>query len=107
MSDMEAFLAELHKEHKRFFPEAPIVYLEELPVYIKVRIVVRRGLFIELRFNARNQKRSYALVRGGKRIAGFDNMDSWHIHPFGNPETHKRVAEPSLADTFHYFLRGA
>jgi len=106
MNDTRAFLIELQKQHRRFFPEAPVVYLEELPFYIKARIVLDEDYFIEVRFNARNGKKSYAVVRGGKRIAGFDNLDGWHIHPFGKPETHARVSEPSLADVFHYFLQG-
>lgn len=103
MTDTKSFLAELQRQQKRFFAEAHIVYLEELSFYIKARIILSERSFIEIRFNARNGRKSYALVRKGKRVAGFDNLGSWHMHLFGKPETHKRIAEPSLADAFQYF----
>lgn len=103
MTDTKDFLAELRRQQERFFSEAHIVYLEESPFYIKARIVLDERSFIELRFNPHNQKKSYALVRDGERIAGFDNLDSWHIHPFGRSKSHKRISEPSLADVFQYF----
>lgn len=106
MNEIEEFLAETRKQQQRFFPEAPLVYLDELPFYVKARVVLHENYFVELRFNARNGRKSYALVRGGRRIAGFDSLVGWHIHPFGKPETHTRISEPSLADAFRYFSRG-
>lgn len=104
MTDTKDFLAELQRQQKRFFSEARIVYLEESPFYIKARVILDEGFFIEVRFNSYNKKKSYALVRDGERIAGFDNLDGWHIHPFGGSTSHKRIPEPSLADVFQYFL---
>lgn len=105
MKDTGEFLKEIEKQCQRFFPEAPVLYLEDLPFYIKARIVLSEECILEVRYNARNNKRSYALVRGGKRISGFDNLGGWHIHPFGDPEAHKSIAEPSLEDAFRYFVR--
>ncbi len=105
MADTKEFLTEMREQQQRFFPEAPVVYLEELAFYIKARIVLNKVSFIEVRFNAHNNKRSYALVRHGKRIAGFDNLGGWHIHPFGKPDAHRRTKEHSLEDAFEYFSR--
>ncbi|MEK7542029.1 MAG: hypothetical protein AAB533_04225 [Patescibacteria group bacterium] len=106
MIDAKEFLAEMQKQRQRFFPEAPVIYLEELSFYVKTRIILSEDSFVEVRFNAHNARKSYALVRDGKRVAGFDNLGGWHIHPFGKPHTHRRISEPPLAHVFEYFLRG-
>lgn len=105
MTGTKEFLTEMQKQRQRFFPEAPVIYLEELSFYVKARIILSENSFIECRFNAHNGKRGYTLVRDGKRIAGFDNLGGWHIHPFGKSDAHRRIREPSLADVFEYFIR--
>ena len=69
--NLERFLDEIHKEAARVWQDARFLILEDLPFYHKLRIVLAENLFVEIRVNARNSHISYALVRDGRRIAGF------------------------------------
>ena len=91
---IEDFLQDVVVGQKRFFPEAHLVILERIPFYVKARITRNNMRFIEIRLNSRNKKQSFTLVESGKRIAGFDNLNGWHLHPFGNPDSHKKVSAP-------------
>jgi hypothetical protein len=100
---IENFLTLVEKQQKRSLPRARFLVLEELPRYVKVRIIINDELFIEVRYNAGNNRKSYVLVRNGKRLAGFDNLGGWHIHPKESPAKHRRVSEPPLEKVFTYF----
>lgn len=99
----EEFTKQLHALQLRFWKEAQFIILEELPFYLKVRIVIKENIFIEVRNNVRNTKTSYSLIKNGNRIAGFDNLDGWHLHPIEDPKLHKKIKEPSLTAVFQYF----
>ncbi|TSC76788.1 MAG: hypothetical protein G01um101429_1117 [Parcubacteria group bacterium Gr01-1014_29] len=101
--DIEKILQDIEKQRERFFPEAPLVVLERFPFYIKIRIEFKKGLFIEIRYNANGKRWSYVLVKDNKRVAGFDNLDGWHIHPKENPSAHKKITAPTLGYVFEYF----
>lgn len=100
---LEKFLGEIKIEIERIFPDASLVILEELPFYLKVRIKIDEAIFVEIRINERNGRQSYVLVKNGKRRAGFDNLGGWHLHPWGDPERHKRARPPSLRTVLRYF----
>ena len=102
----DTLLEDIHVEVVRVFPDAHFIILENLPFYRKVRFLLKKKLFIEIRINTRNERMSYALVDNGKRIAGFDNLGSWHIHPFENPKLHRRTKAPSPRKVFAYFKEG-
>lgn len=103
MKHVDQFLLNVEKQRERFFPEAPLVVLEHFPFYGKVRINLDRDLFIEIRYNRNNQRSSYVLVENGKRVAGFDNLGGWHMHPKENPHAHRKVSVPTLDYIFVYF----
>lgn len=69
----------------------------------KVRVYLIKGVFIDIFYNAGNQKTSFALIENKKRTYGVDNAlpMGWHIHPFENPQTHI----PSGTITFEDFIR--
>lgn len=71
-------------------------------IILKMRISLVNDAFIDLFYNSRNGKTSFALIKDRCRIYGADNAlpIGWHIHPFGNPDAHV----PSEAVTFRWFL---
>ena len=95
----------VNNEAKRIFPDARFVILEDLSFYHKVRIILEKDLFIEVRINSMNKRVGYALVQGGNRIAGFDNLGTWHIHPIENPKTHRKISAPVPQNVFEYFTK--
>ena len=99
----EEALEDIKREAKRIFPDARLVVLEELPFYLKVRILLNDDVFIEIRINERNKRKSYALVKHEKRITGFDNLGGWHMHPCRNSSAHRKIAAPFLREVFNYF----
>ena len=99
----QKFLQEVRHGAVRFFPGAQVIVLQELPFYLKVRILIAEKEFIEIRINTRSNRRSYALIQKRIRIAGFDNLGGWHQHPRENPEDHISISSPSLKKVLAYF----
>jgi hypothetical protein len=57
--------------------------------------VVDDDTLIDVYHSAATGKTSYALVRKGKRILGYDNFRGWHYHPAENPDEHIPCQEPT------------
>jgi len=74
--------------------------LLEEPV-LKLRVHLSASLFIDVFFNAETSKTSFALIKDAQRIFGVGNARGWHLHPFGNPESHC----PCDVMSFASFLR--
>ncbi|MCP4396633.1 MAG: hypothetical protein GY801_04920 [bacterium] len=53
-------------------------------------------LFLDVFYAANTGKISFALIQGNQRILGFDNLNGWHVHPYGTPGQHVPIPEPSL-----------
>ncbi len=66
---------------------------------LKVNLHFGERLFLAVRFNARNGRIDFALIRNEKRIYGCDNLGSWHYHPYENPAQHI-PCEPPTIDSF-------
>lgn len=96
---------EIKREQKRIFPDARLVILEEFHRYSKVRLIISDVIFIEIRINYGNQRKSFVLVKNGKRIAGFDNLGGWHMHPCGRADAHKKISRPFSHLVFNYFVK--
>ena len=99
---IEKFRREIDREKERMFTNAQFFILEDLPFYLKIRIVLDGETFMEVRMNSRNGRESFVLVRRNKRIAGFDNLGGWHLHPCGNANTHRKINRPSVRFAFEY-----
>jgi hypothetical protein len=66
----------------------------------KVRADLGPHLFVDIFYNARTRKTSYALIENEARIFGADNTSiGWHIHPLGDPDSHQ-PSEPVTIDAF-------
>ncbi|MFH1860908.1 MAG: hypothetical protein ABIJ30_01675 [bacterium] len=70
---------------------------------VKIRVYLMKNAFIDIFYNADNQKTSFALIKSKKRIYGIDDAlpIGWHIHPFEDPQTHI----PSCDITFEEFIK--
>lgn len=81
---------------RKYLPAGEIEVIEMNMLRLKVRIYIAVSFFIDVFYAVRTQKISFALVQKGKRIFGIDNLDGWHFHPFGRPEDHVQMTEPSI-----------
>ncbi len=97
---MEAFLAELNAVMNKHFPGSDITYQLKTSQSLKISIPLKVDLFISVRYNARNGRKDYALISGGQRVFGCDNLKTWHVHPFGSSEMHLSCVEPLLEQIF-------
>lgn len=70
-------------------------------IIVKSRVILVDNSFIGVYYNYENGKISFALIMDEKRIFGADNLDFWHVHPFENPDNHKKSGEI----TFTEFLK--
>lgn len=62
--------------------------------FVKIRILLNvNKMFIDVYYNSETGKTSFALIDECERIFGADNLDFWHLHPFDNPEIHKKIGK--------------
>lgn len=97
---MEAFLPELNAVMNKHFPGTDITYLLKTSQSLKISILLKVDLFISVRYNSRNGRKDFALICGGQRVFGYDNLKTWHVHPFGSPDAHLPCDEPLLEQIF-------
>lgn len=62
--------------NNRFFPKIN---------FLKIRIKLRENIFIDIYFNAENDRKDFALIYNNERIFGYDNLKEWHMHPCEEP----------------------
>ena len=65
---------------------------------MKARYHIGISLFIDIFYAIRTGKISFAVVEKGERVFGADNLGGWHCHPFGKPENHEPMVEPSIEE---------
>lgn len=92
---VEEFRKELIKALGKYLPNGEIEMVEVNTLRCKVRVYIAVSIFIDIFYAARTQKVSFAVVWKGKRAFGIDNLHGWHLHPFGKPEDHVGIAQPS------------
>lgn len=95
--DVEAFLSQLRASLEKNFAEYRIEPIFKTPKSLKANVYLGNDLFIAVRYNARNERTDFALIRNDKRIFGYDNLKKWHYHPFEEPENHIPCEKPSIA----------
>lgn len=56
--------------------------------------------FLEIYYNEQTGTLAFALINNDKRIWGidYDNIRSWHEHPFEEPDNHKNIPEKSITE---------
>ena len=107
MISLDALRDELCDLFKKQFPHVEFIINERRSATLEIRILFTTEVFMESYFNAITGKKSFALVKSGKRIWGYDNYRYWHHHPIENPESHVPCNEPSLkkiVDELHTVL---
>lgn len=57
-----------------------------------------------VRYNARNERTDFALIKNNRRIIGYDNLKQWHYHPYEDPSKHIPCEKPSI-NTIFYEIR--
>lgn len=97
-ASLEEFLAELMTLKDEFFPSAQIETVYSRVDRISLRLILNASLFVDIYFNADNGRFDFSLIRAGNRIFGYDNLKSWHCHPFEDPDQHISCAQPRLRD---------
>ena len=94
--EVETFLSEISASLTRSFPSCTLEFLLRTPKALKVNIRLRERLFIAVRYNARNGRTDFALIKDDKRVFGYDNLKEWHCHPSADPSQHIPCAKPSV-----------
>jgi hypothetical protein len=77
------------------FPQAKSDFTAQRGIKIRGRVEIDASALIDVYFNAATGKTTYALVKMGKRILGYDNFRGWHRHPAENPDQHVACQEPA------------
>ena len=67
---------------------------------LKGRVWVGGKRYVHVYFNELTGTTAFALIEKGQRIWGidFDNMRGWHVHPFGETDTHTGISEKSVEE---------
>lgn len=61
---------------------------------VKVRLIIRENLYIDLYFNQRYGTTNYALILDDDRVYGRDCYEgNWHLHPYDDPSKHNTSEE--------------
>ena len=65
---------------------------------VNIRIELNAERFIDIFFREETGRTDFALIVGGQRIFGLDNLGGWHRHSFDDPTQHIPCAEPTPED---------
>lgn len=99
-TDIEEFLRELAKLKEEFLPEARIETVYKRVDKVSLRVEISSVLFVDIYANTDNKRYDFSLIRDGKRLFGYDNLQGWHYHPLTNPDSHIWCEDPSLRSIF-------
>lgn len=98
--DVDVFLSELEASLKKYFTEYKIEFFVRTSKSLKANIYLSHNLFIAVRYavryNVRNERIDFALIRNDQRIFGYDNLKEWHYHPYGSPSDHFPCNKPPI-----------
>jgi hypothetical protein len=84
----------------KYLPHLRFSFEERRGVELRCRVEVDDHTLIDVYHSAVTSKTSYALVKGGGRIFGYDNFRGWHVHPYTNPDAHLACQEPTPDQVF-------
>ncbi len=97
---VDAFLGEIATSLVKYFIKHKIEFVIRTPKSLKANIQLAKNLFIAVRYNARNDRIEFALIKDNQRIFGYDNLKEWHYHPYENPSDHIQCIKPSIDKIF-------
>lgn len=93
--DMHAFTALLIQAIRIVFPDALVDVTIVRHTRLKARIDLEKGCHVDIFFREETQRIDYALICGGTRLFGLDNLKGWHYHPLEEPSQHIPCAAPT------------
>jgi hypothetical protein len=94
--DPDAFETAFRTAVAAVLPSATIERTARTVIAVKLRVALGENHFVDVFFNSRNGRMDLAVVEGGERVFGYDNLGGWHRHPLNAPEQHELCEEPSL-----------
>lgn len=97
---LDNFLIRLQEEAEHHWEDVHLILLNRRVNFLKARIAVEKRLFIDVYYNAMNERLSFTLVLEGERVFGYDKIKTWHRHPFEDPSQHVTCTEPTLEQVF-------
>lgn len=100
------FQQAVRKAVQRHLPRADWTLEQKRGILLDGRIELDDQTFISVYFNALTGKTSYALVRQGQRVAGYDNYKFWHYHPPGEVDRHQPYDEPTPEEAIVSLIEG-
>lgn len=107
ISSVDTFILEVEASLKSHFDGYKIVFLIRTPKSVKANIYLCEKVFISFRYNARNGRTDFALIQNEQRVFGYDNLKTWHCHPYTNPSKHVACSNPStnkiISDIKHVY----
>ena len=93
---VEDFITEVESAVKGQFASYEIEILLQTEKSFKANIHLQKRVFIAVRYNARNERTDFALIKNEQRIFGYDNLKEWHYHPYSDPSEHVPCDQPSI-----------
>ena len=95
----EEFEAAFRAAVRGVFPGAHVYAVRLTLITVKLRLDFPGARFVDVFFNARNQRTDLSLIDEDRRLFGYDNLGGWHRHPARDPVAHESCEPPSL-ETF-------
>lgn len=95
--DAHTFIALLTQAVRTGFPDALVDMTIVRHTRLKTRIDLEKGCHVDIFFREETQRIDYALICGGTRLFGLDNLKGWHYHPLEEPSQHIPCAAPTPA----------
>ncbi len=104
MSEADAIRAEAEDALERvWFVKS--IREERTDISLSLRLLVRRGLFVQVFVGERSGSLYMALIEGNRRVFGVDReAGRWHVHPFESPDQHMWLAEETPQKPLLSFL---
>ncbi|MGB9683213.1 MAG: hypothetical protein ACPL1I_09565, partial [bacterium] len=97
---LDGFLEEIERIKNIFLPSLKLVILTRRINFIKIRIELDEDIFLDIYYNAENDRKDFAVILRGRRVLGYDNLEEWHKHPFESPNLHLKCEEPDIEEIF-------
>ena len=94
--DPDAFETAFRAAVAAVLPKATVERVARTIIVMKLRVELNQHRFVDVFFNARNQRIDLTVIDRGQRLLGYDNLGGWHRHPPEAPDRHEPCDEPSL-----------
>jgi hypothetical protein len=94
--DPAAFETAVRSTVALVLPSASVSCVTRTTLAVKLRIELGARRFIDVFFNARNQRADLTLIEDERRVLGYDNLGGWHRHPPEAPDMHQACDPPQL-----------